>query len=238
MTPTEQTTVQALLIALAQLETSLPDDLQQDIHQIGNDLKQQSNVAITKIPQLVEKHSQLKNLYRAARSNLQKQYQNQQRDKFKFEISASGTPALKPITIETIAIDLLTADDFQATAQQIIKQVKDSKDSFINAFQTAVSVTQAKENLKAFSILKALEFRPLTIENLAYALEMSPEQTRKIIQRLWQEGKINTTNGSILGTILPFLRPKKQPSQINDAKTYFTLTSWGYFYLHPVIKVS
>ncbi len=230
MKPTEQTTLQALLIALAQLETTLPEDLQQDIRQIGDDLEKQSSAALSTIPQLVEKHSQLNHLYQTARSNLQREYQTQERDKL--EISASGTLALEPM-----AIAMLTADDFQATAKQIVKKVKDSKDSFVKALQAAVSVAQAKADLKAVSVLKALEFRPLTIENLAYGLEMSPDQARQIIQRLWQEGKINTTKAGILGTIFPFLRPKKRPSHISDATTYFTLTSCSYFDLHPVINL-
>ena len=236
MTPAQKTTLQALLIALAQLETTLPEDLQQDIRQIGDDLNKQPTVALNRIPQLVTKHPQLNDLYKTARSNLQREYQTQQRDKLEI-ISASGTLALEPI-----AISILTADDPQDTAKQIFKQifkrVKDSKDLFSNAFQTALSLAQAKADLKAFSVLKALELRPLTIENLAYALEMSPEQTRQIIQRLWQEGKINTTKAGIVSTIFPFLRPKKRPSQINDSNIYFTLTSLGYFDLHPVIKVS
>ncbi|VEP12083.1 conserved hypothetical protein [Hyella patelloides LEGE 07179] len=231
MTPTEQTTLQAFLIALAQLETTLLEDLQQDIRQIGDDLNKQPTVAFDKIPELVTKHAQLNDLYKTARLNLQREYQTQQRDKL--EISVSGKLALEPM-----AITMLTADDFQATAKQLVTRVKDSKDAFFKTLQAAVSVTQAKADLKAFSVLKALEFRPLTIENLAYALEMSPDQARQIIQRLWQEGKINTTKAGIFGTIFPFLRPKKRPSQIHDSNTYFTLTSFGYFDLHPVIKVS
>ena len=231
MKPSEQTTLQALLISLAQLETTLPEDLQQDIRQLGDDLEKQPSDSINRIPQLLEKNPQLNDLYKAARLNLHREYQTQQRDKL--EISVSGTLALEPM-----AITLLTADDFQATAKQLVKRVKDSKDSFLKALHAAVSVTQAKADLKAFSVLKALEFRPLTIENLAYALEMSPDQARQIIQRLWQEGKINTTKAGIFGTIFPFLRPKKRPSQIHDSNTYLTLTSLGYFDLHPVIKVS
>lgn len=237
MNSIEQITLQALLIALAQLETSLPENLQKNISQIGDDLEKNSTHALDRIPELLTKHPQLRDLYETARLNLQREYQTQERDKFKgrpkLEISVAGALALEPM-----AIKLLTANDFQATAKQLVTKVKDSKDTFLKQFQEAVSLTQAKANLKAFSVLKALEFRPLTIENLAYALEISPEQARQIIQRLWQEGKINTTKAGIFGTIFPFLRPKKRPSQIHDSNTYFTLTSLGYFDLHPIIKVS
>ena len=117
MTPIEKTTLQALLIALAQLETTLPEDLQQDISQIGDDLKKQSTNALDTIPELVTKHPQLRDLYKTACLNLQKEYQTQQRDKLEI-ISASGTLALEPM-----AIAMLTADDFQATAKQLVTRV-------------------------------------------------------------------------------------------------------------------
>ncbi len=75
MTPAQKTTLQALLIALAQLETTLLEDLRQDIRQIGDDLEEQPTVALDKIPQLVTKHPQLNDLYKTARSNLQNEYQ-------------------------------------------------------------------------------------------------------------------------------------------------------------------
>lgn len=47
---TEEITLQALLVALAQIDTALPDHLQQEIHQLGGELAQQKTGAIAQIP--------------------------------------------------------------------------------------------------------------------------------------------------------------------------------------------
>ena len=235
--PSETTTLQALLIALAQVETPLSQELKQEVQEIARNLESDSSTAISKISTLVEKDTQLNDTYQTARLNLQRQYQAQERDKF--AINGSGTLSLEEITsLEDIAYKILYSNDFLATAQQIVKKLQDSQDSFIKTLQMAVSVAQAKVDIKTFSILEALEFRPLTVENLAYGLEMDQEEIYQIVQRLWQERKIDTTNGSTLRKILPFLRSKNQPCKIEPTTTYLTLTSLGYFHLHPVIKVA
>ena len=233
----EQTTLQALLIALARVETPLSAGLKHEIQELAHDLANNSSDAISKISTLVKKDSQLNDLYQTARLNLQKQYQAQERDKF--GISVASTLSLDDAGfLENIAYQILYSNDFQVAIQEIVKRFHNSKDSFLNTLQMASSVAQAKADLKAISILEALEFRPLTVENLAYGLEMDQEQTYQIVKRLWQERKIDTIQGSTLRKILPFLRPKNQSCKIEPTTTYLTLTSLGYFYLHPVIKVA
>ncbi|MGK7899345.1 MAG: hypothetical protein AB4372_38460 [Xenococcus sp. (in: cyanobacteria)] len=233
----EQTTLQALLIALARVDTPLSQELKQEIQELAHDLAKNSSNAISKIESLVKKDNQLSEHYQTARDNLQRQYQAQERDKF--GINGSGTLSVEDITsLEDIAYKILYSNDFLATAQKIVQKLQKSQDSFIKTLQMAVSVAQAKVDIKTYSILEALEFRPLTVENLTYGLEMDQEEIYQIVQRLWQERKIDTTNGSTLHKILPFLRSKNQPCKINPTTTYLTLTSLGYFYLHPVIKVA
>ena len=233
----EQTTLQALLIALTQVETPLAQELKQEIHEIALDLESNSSTAISKIATLVEKDEQLSKLYQTARLNLQRQYQAQERDKLR--INDSGTLSIEDITsLEDMAYKILYSNNFLATAQQIVQKLQNSQDSFIKTLQMAVSVAKAKADLKTISILEDLEFRPLTVENLAYSLEMNREEIHQIVQRLWQERKIDTTKGSILRKILPFLRPKNQSCKIEPTTTYLTLTSLGYFYLHPIIEVA
>ena len=235
--PSEKTTLQALLIALAQVETPLSQELKQEVQEIADHLESSSSNAISKISTLVEKDEQLSKLYQTADLNLQRQYQAQERDKF--SIDGSATLSLEEVkSLENIAYKILYSNDFLGTAQQIVQKLRNSQDSFINTLQMAVSVAQAKADLKTISILEALEFRPLTVENLAYSLEMTQEQTYQIVQRLWQERKIDSIQGSTLRKILPFLRPKNQSCKIEPTTTYLTLTSLGYFYLHPVIKVA
>jgi hypothetical protein len=62
---------------------------------------------------------------------------------------------------------------------------------------------------------------------------MPKDKVKCIVDRLWQEGKIDTLTGGILGKILPALRNKKQ----YNPKAYLTLTFLGHFHLHPIIKI-
>ena len=228
MKATEAITLQAFLIALSQLDTALPGDLQQKIQQIGRALANHQTSAIAEIQDLVKKHAQLNRLYEAARITLQKQYQTQERDKWM--MSESGSLAL-----ENIAVPILIADDFTIAAKELLKKLKAGKDFidkiFLDSLQKAVSLA----DIRTISVLEALEFRPLTIENIAYRLEMPIEQSRGIVQRLWNRGYIDITTRGILRKIFPIFKSKKQAKQIADSKAYLTLTAKGHFRLHPVI---
>ena len=237
MKPTEQTTLQAFLIALAQLETPLSEELKPEIQRIADDLERNGSAAIAKVDSLVKQDSQLSEFYQKARLNLQRQYQAKERDKFSLN-SSVALSLDQTSSLEDIAYKILYSNDFLATAQQIVKKFQNSQDSFIKTLQMAVSVAQAKADLKTISILKALDFRPLTVETLAYRLEMDEEQTYQIVQRLWQERKIDSLHESTLRKIFPFLIPKNQFSKIDPINTYLTLTALGYFYLHPIIEVA
>ncbi|ELS00852.1 hypothetical protein Xen7305DRAFT_00005530 [Xenococcus sp. PCC 7305] len=233
----EQTTLQAFLIALTQVETPLPQQLKQEVQAIAGDLASNPSHAISKIAPLVEKNPQFSKFYQTARSNLQRQYRSQERDKF--SINGGGSLALEESrSLEDIAYKILYSNDFLATAQQMVEKMQGSQDSFVKTLQTAVSDAQAKADLKTISILKALELRPLTVENLAYRLEMDEEQTYQIVKRLWQERKIDSLHESTLRKIFPFLIPRNQSSKIDPTNTYLTTTSLGYFYLHPIIEVA
>ena len=224
--PNQQITLQSFLIALSELDTALPENLQPAIHQIGHSLAKGEKTGINRISELVSHHPQLNQLYQQARLNFQRQYQSQERDKL--FIYGSDTLAL-----EKTAITLLTADDFLSAAKQLVNQANTVKDSFLASLQQSISLAEARSNLQAISILQALEFKPLTIENLVYTLNLPQEKVHHLVQRLWNEGKIDTVTGGILRKIFPTLRSKKQ---LNES-AYFTLTSLGYFHLHPLIDI-
>ncbi|MGK7872585.1 MAG: hypothetical protein AB4426_04525 [Xenococcaceae cyanobacterium] len=227
MKATEKTTLQAFLIALSQLDTALPFDLQQAIAKIGHALAQNQTDVIDSISDLVKKHPQLNELYSAARTTLQKQYQTQEQDK----LTMGESDAL---ALENVAVSILTADDFTIAAKQLLRKLKAAKDFTDIVFMDCLQKAVSRADARAISVLKALESRPLTIENLAYKLEMPIEQSRRIVQRLWNDGYIDTTTGGILRKILPIFKSRKFPSK-EASVDYFTLTSRGYFHLHPVI---
>jgi len=137
-------------------------------------------------------------------------------------------------------------------------------------------------------ILTALKKRPLTIENISYALDLKLKIARDIIEKLWEDDYIDTivdagdsAIGSISGgmiviviasavvvPVIPILaigafvailaigafvagaslrrmlnsrkflakettRKQEKFSEFSNSKTYFTLTSKGYLFLHP-----
>jgi hypothetical protein len=158
MTPTEQTTLEAFLLALLQLDVPLSLDLQDKVRQIGRDLKAAPTAAIAEILKLVQQHSQLAELYQTARLTLQEQYQTQERDKLLWDGSGSAT-----LSFADFAGQMLTAEDFPAAMKQWVGRVSKRENPAIDAWKMAV----ARIELQAFSVLEALEFHPLTMENLA-----------------------------------------------------------------------
>jgi hypothetical protein len=46
-------------------------------------------------------------------------------------------------------------------------------------------------------VLTALERRPLTVENLSYSLGLPLEETREVVQRLWDEDYIDSTTRTV-----------------------------------------
>ncbi|MDX2097322.1 MAG: hypothetical protein SFW36_06055 [Leptolyngbyaceae cyanobacterium bins.59] len=96
-------------------------------------------------------------------------------------------------------------------------------------------------------ILKALERRPLTIDNLAHMLGWKPEDVRGCVMQLWKLGYISTTQVNslsrqdrthwLLSQILP-LRQGNCCSQqeVSNSGTYFILSSKGHYHLYPIFS--
>jgi hypothetical protein len=73
----------------------------------------------------------------------------------------------------------------------------------------------------------------VTPSDLAYKTSLPKAKVTEIVTQLWNEGKISTLTGGILGKMFPVLINKNK----FNPDAYFTLTSVGYFDLHPVIKI-
>jgi hypothetical protein len=95
-------------------------------------------------------------------------------------------------------------------------------------------------------ILKALERRPLTVENLAHALGCSVDSMRERVQRLWTKGYIETTHAAspdpagmglwLLAQIIPMRQHKHEQCVPSTSQTYFLLTFKGHLRLHPILS--
>ena len=160
---------------------------------------------------------------------MREEYQIKERDKS--EVIADS------LTFDGLAIDILNAgNDIARVKDELYNKIKDSTNSFAKLLTKTISISKQKEDIKLASILKALEFHPLTIRDLAYSLNISIDESRLLVKRLWDQGKINTLESNILGNIFPFFRKKVAVSKLDETRTHFTLTSVGHFQLHPVIK--
>jgi hypothetical protein len=137
ISPTKQTTLQAFLIAVSQLETPISDELKQAIHQIGEELERSEDKAIDLIPEIVTQDSCLQKAYREARLNLRERYE------IKRDIVYSNSLKLKEI-----ALLILRADNFKSMSQKILRQNKKSKDGFFQVWQKTIT----KNNQSFFRI--------------------------------------------------------------------------------------
>ncbi|MEM8639136.1 MAG: hypothetical protein AAGG51_10025 [Cyanobacteria bacterium P01_G01_bin.54] len=251
MNPAEQTTLKAFVLAVAQLEPPIAPDVNAVLTTVNQDLKIQPDRALSTINHMVEHHEQLGGLFHNARQELKQHQSSQERDKFLMTqtfgpmqkmsiLSTTLSPATSQSTSPTLQQQMATmkqplcklSTEFSEIVQSLDQQITDTKDAFWPLLRMKFLVWMGKDQLLDFSILSAIEHRPLTTKDLAYRLEVSFERVECLVQRLWQEGKIDTMESSLWQKMLPFFRSRKQP----HPDTYWMLTSMGHFRLHPIIS--
>jgi len=247
MKPNEVIALQSLLITLSRLDTTLPFDFQVKIHHLGNALMLHQSQAIEAIDELVCQHSQLYRLYELVRITLQQQYQ-QQYGQQQSQISlTSDLPPDAENALESMIVQVLSNEDPQKAAQTFIEQVKiqqehsQSSDPLQMIWRCLYQVAAWVEE-QTNTLLRAVERRPLTTENLSYVLQMSSDQMRMFVQYLWNAGYIDPTSVNVFRKIFPNLRrvhnvsrEATQQLQVIDSSAYFTLTAKGFFHLHPLV---
>lgn len=222
--PSQQRTLQAFLIALS-VAPPLSDDLRTKIQAIGQSLAQNDLSALDRIPDVLKASDTLQTDYNKARLSLYNEYQSQERDKF---VDLALEPPLDIPNLDNlinIAHHLLKADNFQKASQAILKKIQPDNisETFVNTWKAFV---RAEEN----AILQAIESHPLTRADIAVQLNIPTEKVNATLQKLWDQGKIDTLNGGIFRKIIPSLRSNQS---LNPAAP-LTLTTSGYFQLHPL----
>lgn len=239
MNPAQQTTLKAFVLAVAQLEPPLAPDVKAVLTTISQELHTQPNHALDTINQIVENHEQLSGLYQTARQELHKQHTSKERDKFKLPTAITQLPmqSLRPspssqATIKKQPLCRLS-NAFADITQVATEQISDKQDAFFDILHMKCAVAVGKARLLDFSVLSAIEHRPLTTEDLAYHLERPFNHVSQVINQLWEDRKIDTMGSATLQKMLPFLRSRQQP----NPEAYWTLTSLGHFSLHPIIPL-
>ncbi len=115
--PSEEKTLQAFLVALTQLDRPLSPDLQQTLHQLGNDLAAQHSDAIAQLPAIASQDPALNSLYETARLDLQKRYQSQERAKG--AVLPIDSPGFK-LNLENLASQIFRETDSVGAAQTFL----------------------------------------------------------------------------------------------------------------------
>jgi hypothetical protein len=244
MKPQEAITLQAFLVALSQLDETLPPELLQGIRQIGAALALHQAGAIASISSLVKQNIRWQQLYELAWMTLQRQCQNHEQTR---QLLVKELPEEVAIALEDTTAQLLTTDDPQTTAHIQFTQVKAHQDlkeaaatepqAFWNCLYRTVSLIEEQSH----TVLRALERRPLNVENLCYILQLPVSQVKALVQYLWSTGYIDQTTGGLLHKIFPRWRRVQNasaielPPQTQANPGYFTLTAKGHFHLHPLV---
>jgi hypothetical protein len=252
MKSNEAIALQSLLITLSRLDATLPFDFQVKIHHLGNVLMLHQSQTIEAIGDLVCQHSQLHRLYELVRVTFQQQYQQQcgqqQNAQQQSQISLTlDLPSEAESALETMVDQVLSHADPQKAAQNFIEQIKiqqehsQSSDPVQLIWRCLYGVVALLEE-QVNALLRAVERRPLTTENLSYVLQMSSDQVRGLVQYLWNAGYIDPTSVNVFRKIFPNLRRVQNVSreatqqlQMIDSPAYFTLTAKGFFHLHPLV---
>ncbi len=239
MEPSDTIALQAYVLALIQLLPPLPEYLQQQVQQIGHSWATQQPEVVEDVRKSVTSHSGLNDLYLTEHARLEQQYDTQERAK---ALMGAETADGTAITWDAIALSILQSDNVRAGAEALLQRVKAQGNSlhasgdalvFISALQRVMAISHSQ----AIALLKALETQALTIRHLVHQLDMSQDQVQAIAQSLWRAGYIDRTTGGVLYNIFPMLRGQQRRDEAIDLDTYLTLTSKGYFYLHPVLIV-
>lgn len=240
MKATEALTLEACLIAIAKLETELPPDLHQSMQAIGQALQASDPTAVSQLRDLVTHHADLQKHYDIARELLQEQYHTQERAKA-WNPQHNGNSGTATLRLEAFAIPMLTADDFRTTAQRLfqrddVRRAYQHPQSDLRAFLHTLKQTVTTLDPVALELMRELERKPATVENLSYGLNLALSQAQGLAQRLQKDGYIGPLNGNFLHMMLPLIGVYPQKTHPLRADTYLSLTAKGYFQLNPVIE--
>lgn len=233
-------TIQAFMLALPQLDVPLPSEMEQAIHQIGHAIQnQQQQVAASEIRELVTQHHRLNELYQECYDHLQRRYQTHERAK-STGMSSTVTMALPWQSLW--AVPILTSDNPRRLVRSIAHHSfaqTDPRIAFDDSGILLASLAKVVRKIDAqeTAILRALEYHPLTVEDLTYTVRMSLEQVKTIVESLWQGHYVDVASSNLWQRMLSLIEPCSQKPQVSDPATYFTLTMKGRFRLHPLIKL-
>jgi hypothetical protein len=201
------------------------EQLQPTPQNISHLATRQPQAAADQIRQLLDQSPDLKAIYDAEYDRLSQSYHTQERAKGFFDASA-----LSLDTWEEFAFPILQSDEPVEVARDLLKRIKSKHSPYITALQRTIAAVDQR----SIAVLKAIEQRPISIEDLVYVVGLPHNQTSSIVQSLWKRGYVDRANSGVISMLFP---QRKKPQQL-DQTIPFALTSTGYFFLHPIITAS
>jgi serine/threonine protein kinase len=96
-------------------------------------------------------------------------------------------------------------------------------------FSKAINVSP----LTKVAVMKKLDKKILTINDIAYSVGISIESARLCVKSLWNEGYVRPISGNLLKQIWLSFKGAPRLEQPPADDTYLKLTARGYFSLHP-----
>ncbi len=241
MSYSDPLTPQAFSLALLQSEPSEPllsQELQQLRQRIRAAIQQNSPNLDAAIRAYLQKDQPLKQQYDLAYDQLERQTHAQERTKFRRTNGSQTNGHSAAITWQDIATPILTADaDLETVKLQLrpyktrISAASPQTQIYWSQVQQAITAQEAKE----LAILQAIETHPLTIQDLAYRINLPPNAASATVQNLWRQGYLDRTTAPLLQILWPHRRHRHQPLSPDTA---LALTAKGYFRLHPLLQPS
>ncbi len=117
----------------------------------------------------------------------------------------------------------------QPTIKRQLEHTPDTLKASVEALEKAAKEVHPTK----VALMKRLDQRILTVDDLAYALGISIESARQYVKTLWNESYVRPISGNFIQQIWLSI---KGPAPIDAPPaddTYLKLTAKGYFYLHP-----
>lgn len=228
-------TIQAFSLARLQLAPVLTEDLEDEIHSVGDRVAHRDPHAAEEVRKLVKQHSCLQDYYESAYNELQRHYQSQERTK---DLPSNSAEVL-PNNWEHVVAEILQADAPLHTVRHLIREVQTQPSrvaaGMIDAFFTVLQKVLMDLDSHAIAVLKSLSERPLSLNDLIRLLDGSDPHVQGVVHMLWNEGYVSRLNSSIMDRILPLFG--HQNHEALDPDALLTLSAKGHFMLHPVVTL-
>lgn len=201
-----------LKYAVENYSADLSDEVRLPLLQSLQNLQQNKPNAARELCELVSQTEDLDLIYTQALTDLRRSYQTQERAKSAV-LSADSNGTLNGLGS--------ILDDVTVTLKQI---------------QFKAAETQATQD--QLKILRTLETHSLTLEDLTYRTGLSLPTLQSLVQRLRKQGYIDLLSAPLLHWMFPMLKPLRDRQQPIGENDFLSLTSTGYFHLHPLIQVA